>query len=387
MNRTVLSVVAALGLSAGLAVGQAFGQAPGQASKKPANLPVQPTASPAAPSANPTMQPSSATSSQPLISVDFPGGTVAEYIIALKRSSPDTPINIVASDRAAKQVLTAICLKNVVVSVAVYSIQAASTSPKMVWRVEQIVQPFQQVDDPESASKAFRVECVSAGQGYNLVVQAFSLQPILGSGGIKGAEASSTVALTAIETGLKLQDPENSDGVELKFHADSGLLFVRGTKEEVQLVSQIVARLREDSEGRREATERLEREEILRELALKDAELALKLRYLERDVARRAIAEVQKRADAGGASARELDEAFFAVDRADIAVEQALLNQERAKIAVPSQSPKPEAADPADNSKAIKLLESENAALRRSLLETQAVLKKQSVSPSNQSPK
>ena len=126
MNRTVLSVVAALGLSAGLAAGQSSGQGP----KKTTNQPASSTATPAAPPSEPEMQLPSAASSQPLVSVDFADGTVAQYIAALKKSNPDTAINIIASDRAAKQMLGSISLKNVPVRVAAFSIRVAANSAR-----------------------------------------------------------------------------------------------------------------------------------------------------------------------------------------------------------------------------------------------------------------
>ncbi len=386
MNRSVLSIVTAMGLASGLvselACGQPATHAPSDAPMKTANQP--PT--------DPSAQLPPGASSQPLVSVEFPNGTVAQYIAALKKANPDTPINIVASDRAAKQTLGSISLKNVPVSVAAFSIRVAASTGTMIWDIADIDQRVPVLGDVPVISRfftnhAYQVDCQSAARRPDdVVVQALSLQAIVLSEDAKVADAASAVALTAIQTGLALRDPENPDAAELKFHPDSGLLFVRGTRDEVQLVSQIVSRLRDDATSRRDAAERRAREEQLRAIAVKDADLEIQLHEMELREAERGVTQLQKERASGAASAYELSTAEMNLGRAKLAVERAMLDKDRARLAAPIVTPQANSQDTGENSK-IQRLEAENENLRQMLQTYKALSKIANPKASDQAPK
>ncbi len=71
--------------------------------------------------------------------------------------------------------------------------------------------------------------------------------------------------LTAIETALKFRDEEGEPPAEIKFHAESGLLFVRALPEQHALVQEVVDQL-DGSASRRETAKEKELTEAIRDL-------------------------------------------------------------------------------------------------------------------------
>jgi hypothetical protein len=267
---------------------------------------------------------------EPSLTVEFAGGTVAQYIDSLKKSGK--AVNVVASERASKQPLSPISLSQVTVGVAVYAIQAASTSATGSWRIDAISGPGPRMTPYAMAGDAFAVDFFPYGKrGEDVVVESYSLQKILRADG-KGGGFDSKVVLTAIETGLKLQNEGGEQPPDLQFHADSGLLFVRGTNAEVRLVGSIVSRLSEDAKVRTAASDRRAQASMIRTIATKEATLEVQLQEAELNSTTRALEQARQLSEKGSTPASEVSRLELEVARARFKLERAKLGLERAQI-------------------------------------------------------
>lgn len=268
------------------------------------------------------------------ISIDFKGGTVAEYINTLKKSGK--AVNIVASERASKQQLAPVSLDQVSVGVAVFSIQAAATSGSGNWRIEAISPPGPQAMQfpgmPGSGVQAFAVDFYPYGKrGEDVVVESYSLQRIIKADG-KAGGLDPNVVLTAIETGLKLQNEGSEQPPDLKFHPDSGLLFVRGTRADVQLVGSVVGRMLDDAKVRTAAAEKRAQENMVRNIAMKEAKLDVEFREMELAMAQKKLEQVKELAEKGAVPPMEVMGIETEFARARMNLERAKLGVERAQI-------------------------------------------------------
>ncbi len=263
-----------------------------------------------------------------VISVEFKGGTVLQYIEALKKSGK--AVNIVASERAGKQQLSPVSLSQVSVGVAVFSIQAAATSGSGNWRIDVIQPPgprFPGGTAMYSAGEAYSVDFYPLGKrGEDVVVESYSLQRIIRPES-KGDGLDPKVVLTAIETGLKLQNEGTEQPPDLQFHSDSGLLFVRGSSADVRLVGSIVGRLADDAKVRAAAAEKRAAERAVREIGIKEAKLDIEVREIELEAAKANLDQAHQMADKGTLPPSE-------VKRMEVEFARARTNLERAKLAL-----------------------------------------------------
>ncbi|MBX3375553.1 MAG: hypothetical protein KF678_00950 [Phycisphaeraceae bacterium] len=274
------------------------------------------------------------TASDPFVSIDFAGGTVANYVDALRKTG--RAVNIVVSERAAKQQLGTVSLNRVTVGVAVYAIHAAAASGAGQWRIDPISPyPATAVRTAGLATpepEAYSVDFLPLGnRGQDVVVESYSLMRIIKPDG-KTDGVDPKVVLTAIETGLKLLNEGAEQAPDLKFHPDSGLLFVRGSSADVRLVGSIVIRMMDDARARSQAQQRRERESALREIAIKEARIEIELREVELQAANDALEQMRLLVEKGSGSSHDVRAMEVQVSRARTNLERARLALERAKI-------------------------------------------------------
>jgi hypothetical protein len=306
--------------------------------------------------------------------VDFPGGTVAQYIDALRKTSPDLAVNIIASERASKQMLTAISLKDVSLAVAANAIQAGSASTTGAWVIEPIPRPDPRITLPNAVFDSYSVDYLTSRRGFpDIFVEAFSLQKILRQAGDgKEDPNAGKSALTAIETGLQLQNADRENPPELKFHQESGMLFVRGEQADVHLVGQIISRMSDDAEYRRAVNERRAKQDKLTEVAVKEATIEVQLHQMEVAAAQRSLDMISAQVAKGLMSQNEVQQASLELGRAKFNLERAELNVERAKLQIPMETGTGDASPQMNEmAKMLDRLSEENRALRDQLAAAQ----------------
>lgn len=291
----------------------------------------------------PVLQRKSALASQPTISVEFPGGTVEQYALALRAAATTQPVNIVVSKAAARVELAPIQLRDVTLSAAVESIRAAgeevgswlitdvgrpSENGALVWLVDYRARPTKPPatqPTPDSNADLQRIEVFSLKQ----VIEADPNDPR----GVSVHE-SPEVVLAAVEATLAMTDESTEGKPELKFHKDSGLLIVRAGPRTLAAISSVVDSIRRDVTRRRDSVRlSLPSPAALAQAKAQMAKAQVILGARERelnDAAQRADRASQLRA-AGGISEEEMRAAAGAIAAAESAMRMAQIEHDVAR--------------------------------------------------------
>lgn len=190
----------------------------------------------------------------PVVSLTFRGGTLREFVEALREAGDD--INIVIPGTADDVPMPRMVLTKTSVESALRS-AGVITGGDFKLRVETLrgheSRPVYAVD-VETRRRRSANEAKPAGvQSGPKMVNVFSLAFLTSAAA--NEDASLTVdadtVLTAVETGLMVGGGDSAP--TMKFHADSGLLFVEGTIQEMNLVQSIISNLESDLRRKRSA--------------------------------------------------------------------------------------------------------------------------------------
>ncbi|HEX2836676.1 MAG TPA: hypothetical protein VHN77_00965 [Phycisphaerales bacterium] len=177
---------------------------------------------------------------EPVIAdVDFRGGTIRQYIEYLRSVAPNNAVNVVTEDEVGQATVPAIRLKGVTVGQAVDVLETISGdgreietrtalttgSTAMVYslRYSRVHQP-----PPQSPISVFQVNDIIDNQN-----------------GAPGGMPVNTL-LTALEQAMVMVGGEPP---EVKFHPDSGLLLMKGGRQQMETASELLVNLR-DTTGR-----------------------------------------------------------------------------------------------------------------------------------------
>lgn len=171
-----------------------------------------------------------------LVDVDFAGGSYAKFVKAVHKAvGGDFSLNILVPAEAEQVQLPALKLRGVGVETALEAAADMTTPLKSI-----NVSTRRRAGAPVHTIRVRLPRKGKANTGPEMmVVKVYSLRAIT-SDPDKTGRMSHTTALTAIETGLSLVD---GPPAEMKYHADSALLFVRGTVPQQHLIESMIARL------------------------------------------------------------------------------------------------------------------------------------------------
>ncbi|MBI4602512.1 MAG: hypothetical protein HY721_11185 [Planctomycetes bacterium] len=198
-----------------------------------------------------------------IISFDFPGGTLVQYIEAVKRAAGE--LNVVVGEGADKVTMPPVALKRVTVDTAFKLVETSARSDEAA-RVDSIP-----IGAREGAAtyvvnvRLSRKPSVMAPREPAETEKDFRVYPLKGVMSTQtagpGAKPPLQVQsiLTAIDTALGIQVKEGAEKPAIKFHEDTGLLLVHGTLNQVNIVDDVVEALLSEyhDEGRRPAASEL----------------------------------------------------------------------------------------------------------------------------------
>lgn len=290
------------------------------------------TAHAAQPQAPAEHQPAGRVSSTegPIVSVDFLGGTVADYVDALRGAAagPDTAaVNVAVSKRAATVELPPVQLRSVTLHTA---LRAATYAAELPDGAELKVDAMPYWDNgagPAVAAFALTVSEPRSPQtgGHaaqpsptDSILRVMSLRDLVATGPESSGLPLESV-LTAVQAALDLARVEGTPAPSMKFHEESFLLIVRGRPEQVQAVEQVVAELTKSVQRYRALDLDLQRKQLTLELELERAEGRMSLAKIKHDAARERERQLQELAEQGRVSNLELQEAQTARSEAYIA--------------------------------------------------------------------
>ena len=230
--------------------------------------------------------PSPESGGQRVVSLKFPGGTLADYVETL-RDAVGT-LNIVLSGPEVGAVrLPPIELESVLLHSAMAVLEGEvwlNNSAHLRVSVEQLG-----FSTDENVKPVFRVTAHRRGGPASPDVHVWSVAGLLAQG------VESAGVLTAVETAIDLLEG-SYQAAEVRFHEATGLLIASGQDQQLEAIDRVVDGLHRSVDERREATreqDALERVEELEALTQKQAKELKSLRgYL--DISHRRVDEVRR---------------------------------------------------------------------------------------------
>lgn len=203
----------------------------------------------------------------PVISIEFQGGSLRELIDAMRRIDPK--LNITASAMAKDVKLPDLSLKGATVmnvlaaaasiTPAEYAVgcREAGAGGEPVYVVSVLRTPRAGVAMPREERET----------------SVFSLRPLVepqpGDSKDKAIHLSVESMLSALEAGVQLTGGEQA---ELKYHRDSGLLFIKGTSAQLDVARQVLQSVQRDQTEVRHALDHQRQDATQRARAEKQAE-------------------------------------------------------------------------------------------------------------------
>jgi hypothetical protein len=213
----------------------------------------------------PSQPPPAAPRAEAPVSVSFPGGTLPQYVQALRAASEGA--NIVVPDDAGDVHVPPLTLKNADLLNAL-DVLADLVGDDVQVRVRMLKssqgQPVYALRVARARSAAPRGSQIPGSQvgmsagmpdPADLVVRVFSLRMLTHPFALDSAGSGTTMKpetiLSAIETGLSFS--ASGPKPVVRYHTDSGILFVQGTPKHVHVVQEILSSLNEDVARARQA--------------------------------------------------------------------------------------------------------------------------------------
>lgn len=281
-NRLVLTAVAGLAACLFLAPGVAAQNQPQVVSEfRPAPL----IASPREPD---------------LINIDFPGGTLAEFVQALRQAVVPGQVNVILRSGADAIEVPAVTLRNVTPDSAFAAIcppnlakvDSVQKSGAPIFVIEKIRSgSIEQIQSPEATRALGQAIYRDRAQPDPFALRIYSVRNIV-SGSIP-LEA----VMDAVKTALSVQRDQPQP--ELLYHEGSGVLIVRGSDSQHVVVSELLKTLERDSERLRGLAEREANMARVMQERILGMQAEIEQTQLEVDLKRAQVAELQQAVQQG----------------------------------------------------------------------------------------
>jgi hypothetical protein len=168
------------------------------------------------------------------IDVDFPGGTINEFLKTIKVANDIIP-NVIVSKEAGQVVLPAIRLSSVTVSDAMNGLKLMREIDQNEIRVSE-------------GPNVITIHAYPSGRPHSVSTQVFTVESLL-SNASDGANYTIDDIVTAITTAWKMNPEERS--AEIKYHNETKLLLVVGSKNQLDTVQDVLRRLEEALRARK----------------------------------------------------------------------------------------------------------------------------------------
>jgi hypothetical protein len=186
-------------------------------------------------------QPQPAARPSVVVTLQFPGGTMGEFVAMLRQLEPKA--NIMVAATAADATLPALDLRGAGLSQVLESACAVAESHREI-RVKETRGAGESVY-AITARQLPPAQDPFAARAQRTKV--FSLARLIEGNDKDSGTLSAATVLSAIEAAVGGPDLLTM----LRFHKESGALFVRGTEEQLGVVSELLVQLDRDAEARR----------------------------------------------------------------------------------------------------------------------------------------
>lgn len=271
----------------------------------------------------------------PLLTIDFPGGTVSQYVNALKNaaSTAGVAVNIIVPADAAKVEMPAISLQSVRAATALNALETAfRRNSEHQFKVEEFSQDTG--ESPSFAISYMRIESNRVTGGPSMArIEIFSVRDILDSSSSEAAEASKGDILRTLDAALKMQGKGGGEEEpSVMYHGDSNLLIVRGTPAVIEVVRSVLARVRDDVVSRKRQSADQTQWEAMKARRVQMAKNRVDLMKMELGITNERLDRAMQSKEAGATSAGDLAELRLMRARSEFAVKQAEAEVEDAEM-------------------------------------------------------
>ena len=174
----------------------------------------------------------------PLIDVRFPGGTVTQFIEAIRKAAGD--INVLVAPDAVKVKMPAVSLSHVSVAAALNLLDGKEQrTPNQIVRVKVDMMP--RLSPLERETFQIRVDVRRDREGVP-GAYVWSVLSLLDN------DISSQALLSAVEMALDVIDSDTA--LDVRFHEDTGLLIASGDRGQMETIEVVLEQLRTGVDNR-----------------------------------------------------------------------------------------------------------------------------------------
>ncbi|MBS0197351.1 MAG: hypothetical protein JSR77_11390 [Planctomycetes bacterium] len=269
------------------------------------------------------MGPTDAQRQGPPVSVNFPGGSLEEFVNLLRSNAkPDQPVNITYSKDAAALPLPAVKMESVSLSAVLKSLEYLVSSDAVQMSVSNLTDQH----GPEPTA-AFVISCRMSARPFDgpQTLKVFSVNDLIAEGkNDPSGRIPAETLLTAIKTALAQVPLRGASTADVKFHADSRLLIVRGATAELDAINQVIAELSDTVRQSAKIQRTAESRKVDAVRAAQHLQLAMK----EKEFALARLDRTRKAAEAGQLPVDEVGNAEMQVARIDSEVQIAMAEKE-----------------------------------------------------------
>ncbi len=201
----------------------------------------------------------------PVIDLSFPGGSVIDYVAALRKANPEA--NIVVDPEAAQIPMPAVTLRRVTVPAALAVIRRRSVNDGRTV-VELYVEDLPSFSPEERPT--YQVGARTSGYAGRPPPPAKSTN-VWTVANLLGGDLTSRRLLSAVETALEVVGGEPKPDV--RFHEDTGLVIARGSGEQIAAIDEVIDQLTNALKERQDAEARAANQECAKKIAAFEQEI------------------------------------------------------------------------------------------------------------------
>lgn len=255
------------------------------------------------------------------VDLNFKGGPLSEFIKALRAATAPTPCNVLVTGSGEEPIVPPCEFRGVSVVTAALVVEHASEGVSVAVVREEAGAPvfvfrYYSVSKEDRATDVISIKTLLERDPMDPESVQIALRP--------------ETVLSAMENAAEISKGSSSSPAQIRFHEDSGLVFVRGTKAEIATVRETVNNLHSDIDRRRQVFST----SGTRKLETAIAKAKIELEYLEQHMRMKAdeCAYIQKMVEAGAESVETLAKAKDAAASAKADLEKGKVEQRQLEV-------------------------------------------------------
>ncbi len=288
----------------------------------------------------------------PIVSVDFKGGTLGQYVQAIQAAAKSEPVNVFMDEQASSAPVPAIALRQVEVESALAAVtryRREIMDERARVRFGLDLQRIKPGGDGRPVFVITRGDLDRAPGPVDVYLEAFALRDLVrapegvepGPGTVTTIEA----IVSAVDSGLAMVG-DAGGRADVKYHPDAGILLVRGTERQTAVVRKLLGELRDDILRARIEGQNARMKQIDLAADVREAEIEMSLRRAEVEGAGRILDERRQLLEAGGIPTAEVAEAEMRMQVAKAQLAKAQNDLERrAQLLKATGTPAPDGPD------------------------------------------